>query len=483
MKKTLHQNHDFYYRLASYSAAAGAIVTLVPNVSGQVQYSGIQDIEIDNLEVFNLDMDGDATTDFVFIVGGHSSTGTTSYSMFYYGVIINPVSGSYANSWIFEYTGVHPVVAGLNDASVIDSGWTTWTNYIYAYWNGALGVYSTNFGVLNTYGNFLGQEKYIGVRFHHGPSFHYGWIRAYMELDAKKLILHDWAYEITPDGGITAEDIWRPIPILTPGVPARTNIQNIPVAVRFDEPIQGLTIGDFSISNGNVTDLIPVTPGLEYTLMVSASAYGTVNVTLPAGTVTDNSLNDNVEATTSWFYDNIVPAVTLDLTYPGVTNEEIQIVEITFSEDVLDLELADFNVTNGTKGSLVTVVANREYTLEVTASAEGAVTIELPAGSVTDGAGNQNAAASVIYTYDSGNAVDELFDAVVSFYPNPANDFITVELKHEATITITYITGKIALVKEHIMKEVIDISGLPEGIYLMHVETANGFTIRKFVIE
>jgi hypothetical protein len=400
MNEKLHQNHELSSRLAGYVAAAGAIVALVPNVSGQVQYSGIQDIDIDNPGGFALDMNSDATTDFLFVADGYSITGTSVSYKFLYGVILSPVAGTYANSWLISNTGFFSVVAGLEDASVINSGMGPWGYLLVPFWYGALGVYYSYMGSTYKYGNFLDQERYIGVRFHIGTNLHYGWIRASMTSDAQHLILHDWAYETTPGTGITAEDIWKPIPTLTPGVPVRTNIKDANVAVTFDEPITGLTLGDFTVSNGTATGLITVTPGLAYTLQVSANVHGSVVVTLPADMVTDASSNGNVEASANWFYDNIIPTVALNPGNPIATNVALQTVDIIFSEDVLDVELADFIVTNGTKGSLTTVVPNREYSLPVTASAEGMVTLTLPAGSVIDYGNNPIAETSVSWMYD-----------------------------------------------------------------------------------
>ena len=424
MNKKLHQNHELSARLAGYAAAAGAIVALVPRVSGQVQYSGIQDLEIDIPGIISLDMNNDATTDFLFAVNGSSNTGTGTSTLFNYGVILSPVAGLYANSWIIENTGSYSVVAGLNNAAIIDPGVTAWS-YILAFsWTGALGVYSTVSGVPYSFGNFLDQERFIGVRFHIGTALHYGWIRASMNPDADQLTIHDWAFETTAGTGITAEDVWDPIPILTPGVPARTNIQNANVSVSFDEPITGLTLGDFTISNGSATGLITVTPGLLYTLQVTASVHGTVLVTLPADRVADASSNGNIEASTNWFYDDRVPTVIMDPGFTGATNIAAQILDITFSEDVLDVELADFIVTNGTKGSLTTVVPNREYTLGVTASAEGEVTVTLPAGSVIDYGNNQIALTAVSWMYD-------ITEPVVTLTPDETG------LTNEEVVTVT----------------------------------------------
>ena len=80
----------------------------------------------------------------------------------------------------------------------------------------------------------------------------------------------------------------------------------------------------------------------------------------------------------SWFYDDRPPTVTLANADGANTNVATQVVDIVFSEEVVGFVLGDVVVTNGTAANLVEVVANQEYTLEITATAEGAVTVELP---------------------------------------------------------------------------------------------------------
>ncbi len=396
MKKLLHENRELSARLTGYAVAAGAIVALTPTLFGQVQYSGIQNILVDYPGTYNLDMDGDANIDFEFVLDGWAFSTSTFFYELYRGNIVNPVSGTYANSWMVGTSGA----MGLSASFTVDSSWTAWSNNTGIGWSGILGMYSTFFGATYTYGNFLGQEKYIGVRFIIGVDQHYGWIRASMTPDARHLTLHDWAYETTPGGGITTDDTWGPVPTLTPGVPARTNIQVASVNVSFDEPAIGLTIDDFSISNGNATGLTTITPGLEYTLEVSAILNGTVQVTLPAGAVTDNSLNDNEESITSWMFDNTGPVITFDTGIPGATNQPTVTLGISFSEEVSGMELGDLVVTNGAAANLTEVAPGLEYTVEVTAIGEGEVIVNLPAGAVTDLAGNDNTPSSISWLYD-----------------------------------------------------------------------------------
>jgi hypothetical protein len=82
---------------------------------------------------------------------------------------------------------------------------------------------------------------------------------------------------------------------------------------------------------------------------------------------------------------------------------------------------------------------------------------------------------------DMGNGID------ISLYPNPSNGFIHIALNEavgEAAITVTDLQGKI-IHSEHMSaatKSSIDIQA-PNGVYFIHVQTANGQSIMKFIKE
>ena len=82
---------------------------------------------------------------------------------------------------------------------------------------------------------------------------------------------------------------------------------------------------------------------------------------------------------------------------------------------------------------------------------------------------------------DIDNGID------ISLYPNPSNGFIHIALNDavgEAAITITDLQGKI-LHSEHMStatKSSMDIQA-PNGVYFVHVKTAKGQSIMKFIKE
>jgi hypothetical protein len=74
----------------------------------------------------------------------------------------------------------------------------------------------------------------------------------------------------------------------------------------------------------------------------------------------------------------------------------------------------------------------------------------------------------------------------ISFYPNPANDFMTISLAAEptesTTIYIINALGEIVLTENAMSSNTtINTSNLTNGIYFIKVETKNDSAIKKFI--
>ncbi|MBN1953055.1 MAG: T9SS type A sorting domain-containing protein [Bacteroidales bacterium] len=279
-------------------------------------------------------------------------------------------------------------------------------------------------------------------------------------------------------------DLTGPTPSMTAGSSELSNNETGQLTITFDEPVTGLSADAFVITNGTAGSLTTLTEGTEYKLDVNVSDQGMVVVELPAGAVADEAGNLSVAAATvAWTYDGIAPTASLSSGLTEPTEELILTITIDFNEEVEGLALDDFNPTNGTVSNLVEVTAGLSYTLDITATAAGEVSVELAAGAVTDAAGNKNAAASVSYTYEPNVAVNMITDLQVKLYPNPASEALNVELDRAATLYITDVNGRIAMVKEEVLSERFDISTLPSGMYILSIETEAGIAVRKFVKE
>lgn len=69
-----------------------------------------------------------------------------------------------------------------------------------------------------------------------------------------------------------------------------------------------------------------------------------------------------------------------------------------------------------------------------------------------------------------------------SVYPNPTSEILNI-ISSEGIIQLTNLSGKVILTKKQQGKSTIDVSSLPNGIYLIHLQTENIITTRKIVIK
>jgi hypothetical protein len=68
-----------------------------------------------------------------------------------------------------------------------------------------------------------------------------------------------------------------------------------------------------------------------------------------------------------------------------------------------------------------------------------------------------------------------------SVYPNPTSDKLTIN-SDAGLIKLTDLNGKVILTKEHKTISTINVNGLPEGLYLIHLKTDSQITTKKVVI-
>jgi hypothetical protein len=143
----------------------------------------------------------------------------------------------------------------------------------------------------------------------------------------------------------------------------------------------------------------------NFTYTVAAGDFGTYGITvgkalnLPADATIQNFNRDNaildlnnVPSTANVFLDGIVPTVTLTSNAADLITDPFK-VTATFSESVTGFEAKDIKVANGTVINFTSVDA-KTYTFDITPIVNGQVTVDIPANSATDNAGNNNIAAN-----------------------------------------------------------------------------------------
>ncbi|MCZ0665207.1 Ig-like domain-containing protein, partial [Acinetobacter baumannii] len=141
--------------------------------------------------------------------------------------------------------------------------------------------------------------------------------------------------------------------------------------------------GLLDIANGTLTDLVDNGDGsFSGTLVPAADFEGDVVVNVPAGIVTDVAGNANLTATESLTVDTLAPGLVITALDPALTATESTTISFTFSEAVSGFDIDDITPVGGT-------------------DFEGDVVVNVPAGIVTDVAGNANLTATESLTVDT----------------------------------------------------------------------------------
>ncbi len=180
--------------------------------------------------------------------------------------------------------------------------------------------------------------------------------------------------------------------------PSVTNASSIAGTIIFSEAVNGLTSASLAVANGQISNLVGTngTPSSTYSFELIPSSAGLVSVMLPEGAVADLHGIPNLATVSSVLVDWTVPQVTL---IPATTSPVAGVpmsVTAEFSEPTTALSIGGVGFVNAT----VTGVTDdgQLAQIDITPVAAGSMTITIPAGVVTDLAGNGNSAASFTLT-------------------------------------------------------------------------------------
>lgn len=180
-----------------------------------------------------------------------------------------------------------------------------------------------------------------------------------------------------------------------------TSTSPIPIVFTFSESVTGFAAADITVANGTKGALSG--SGASYSMNVTPTAPGAVTVDIPANGAQDGAANQNTAATQfSINFDNAVPTVTLSSTTSANTNDSPIPVTATFSKAVFGFTAGDVAVTNASVSGFIGTDGDSVYTFNVTPTAEGAVTVSVPANAAQDASTNNNQASNVLNrTYDA----------------------------------------------------------------------------------
>lgn len=178
-----------------------------------------------------------------------------------------------------------------------------------------------------------------------------------------------------------------------------TNNSTIPVTITFSESVTGFESGDVTVSGGSISNFTG--SGTSYSLDLVASGEGTLTVDIGSNVATDVASNGNsAAAQLSVTYDSKRPTISLATTSTSPTNGSTIPVTITFSESVTGFESNDLTVSGGTISNFTG--SSTSYSLDLVASGEGTLTVDVGPDVATDAASNGNtAAAQLSVAFDS----------------------------------------------------------------------------------
>jgi hypothetical protein len=164
-----------------------------------------------------------------------------------------------------------------------------------------------------------------------------------------------------------------------------------------------------TVSESNATVVVTVN-GQNITATVSGNTWS-ATVTSPlsngtfsvSATATDPAGNksDTVTNASAIVIDANSPTVTFSAAPGQITNASPFTITITFSEPVTGFEASDISVINGVKGAFQTVTPGTVFTIVITPTTQGAVTINVPEDVATDPAGNGNEQSSITVTFET----------------------------------------------------------------------------------
>ncbi len=160
----------------------------------------------------------------------------------------------------------------------------------------------------------------------------------------------------------------------------------------FTEAVTGFESDDITVGNGTAGNFQTVSTNL-YTATITPIADGAVTIDVAADKAADAAGNGNTAAAQfSVTNDETKPSATLSGFVTDLTRGAFTLT-VDYDETVTGLELSDLIVSNGTAGSLTSIISGQKWSVDITPLADGLVTVNLGEGATTDAAGNTSEAA------------------------------------------------------------------------------------------
>ena len=193
---------------------------------------------------------------------------------------------------------------------------------------------------------------------------------------------------------VTVDHTAPTVTSLTASEQSPTNAQGATFTATFSEPVAfDSGISDISVTGGAASNLSPSGTASSFTFTVTPAGDGEVTVRVLSDTTRDGAGNYNTASDIAFLtFDRTAPTVTsLTTSEQSPTNSADAGFTVTFSEDVTFA--GDILVTGGTASPARPTGTASSFTFTVAPTSDGVVTVQVPAGTAHDDAGNENPAS------------------------------------------------------------------------------------------
>jgi hypothetical protein len=213
-----------------------------------------------------------------------------------------------------------------------------------------------------------------------------------------------------PSSAVTYDRLAPTLVSITDSIPETAGPAGVSFTFTFSEAVTGFDLADITFTGGQAGDVLSAFTPVSQTVYTAtyvpsvAGASGTATVTVgPGATITDSAGNAYASTlSASQAYERVAPTV-VSITDPvtGTANGPVTFT-FTFSEPInpATFVAGDILLSPGAVAGTVAAVGgsgNTAFTSTITPpSGSGTYTVSLPAGAVTDVAGNPSTASSTV---------------------------------------------------------------------------------------
>lgn len=211
----MKKNSKLTSKITKYSLLAGAALTMVtackkddedPNDPNIAETDVNPDVSLtatsNSLAEQTFDLNSDGVIDVSIGVGNYTGVYAGVTTNYNYGYIEGENGAEIlTQEETISFAGYQYTVQSatpLNEGNTIGSSQVTWAS------DGALGFNGTYYGLNLSFGQFMGVDKFVGVKFQASGNTHYAWMRLSMSADASNIMVKEYAYHVTPNTPIEA---------------------------------------------------------------------------------------------------------------------------------------------------------------------------------------------------------------------------------------------------------------------------------------